>query len=433
MRRGLIVFLMGAFLFMPSAMAGAGDFLNLDDVLATRRVESLQAVSDAAPDGSALLAWGRESPAKFWVVEACLANAASRLEITLKGQAVAAPVIAPDGRRAYSLSQDGWLEGFHLQSGRKIGEIRLGRKARSLALSGDGAWLMAALAEPGAIVPVKTEDFTPYRIIPARDEKGNVSEASFVLAISKRSSFVAALPGIKEIWELSHDPNAEPVYSGMVHSFEKGLEEAVGEEQPFARRRTRADTAWDRILLAPGAFEVLANAHDKAGGAVYNLDARRLGGRLPAAEVFNLANALQSERTGQVFVLSEGAGIGSLLVLDAREWNPAKRVPLPAPAQHMAIQPGSGEIWLTGFPDLGRVLKINPQSGAVSNMRLAAESVLGPLAFSSDGKTVYIGMGAALVTLDADTLTPKGRVALGASIDSLTVSFSSAFATGVCP
>ena len=74
---------------------------------------------------------------------------------------------------------------------------------------------------------LSTEDLSVEKIFEAKDKKGNSSRVSAVYQARPRDSFIAALKDVPEIWEIATDPNAPPVYSGLVHSHEKGMIEAV--------------------------------------------------------------------------------------------------------------------------------------------------------------------------------------------------------------
>jgi len=65
-------------------------------------------------------------------------------------------------------------------------------------------------------------DLNLVRVYPAADLQGRESRVSAVYDAAPRRSFVAAMKDIPEIWEISYDPNAEPVYEGLVHDYKMG-------------------------------------------------------------------------------------------------------------------------------------------------------------------------------------------------------------------
>lgn len=84
-----------------------------------------------------------------------------------------------------------------------------------------------------------------------------------------RRSFVLALPDIAELWEVSHDPAAEPIFDGLVHDHRLG--EALGRPGTYGVRRTRLARAIERFGLGPGGDYVI----DPDSGQVVHLDIRR--------------------------------------------------------------------------------------------------------------------------------------------------------------
>lgn len=84
-----------------------------------------------------------------------------------------------------------------------------------------------------------------------------------------RRSFVLALPDIAELWEVSHDPAAEPIFDGLVHDHRLG--EAISRPGTYGVRRTRLARAIERFGLGPGGDYVI----DPDSGQVVHLDIRR--------------------------------------------------------------------------------------------------------------------------------------------------------------
>jgi hypothetical protein len=62
----------------------------------------------------------------------------------------------------------------------------------------------------------------PVKTIAVRDAAGHPSRVSAVYEAAPRHSFVVALKDVPELWEISYDRHAEPVYSGLVHDYKMG-------------------------------------------------------------------------------------------------------------------------------------------------------------------------------------------------------------------
>lgn len=166
------------------------------------------------------------SPSLWWWLAAALAVAAAAVH--------AAPVaVSADGR------------------------FRLEAEADTLAVSVDGT-----LARRHALQSLD------------RRERGLPRAAQFDAG---RRSFVVAFDGMAELWELSTDPAAAPIFDGYVHDYPMG--EAIAAPGYLGVRRTRLTAPADALVVAPGGY-VLVRQADSAGAAVVllhlvQLDVRR--------------------------------------------------------------------------------------------------------------------------------------------------------------
>jgi hypothetical protein len=79
-----------------------------------------------------------------------------------------------------------------------------------------------------------------------------------------RRSFVVIFETLPELWEISYDPNAEPIFQGLVHDYRQ--REGIAEPGFLNPRRTRLDThVRDPGFDSSHAF-VVARAPDLADG-----------------------------------------------------------------------------------------------------------------------------------------------------------------------
>lgn len=120
--------------------------------------------------------------------------------------------------------------------------------------SADGRWQLRA---DGAALTVFDAQGNPLRSHPA-------PAVSALLDAAARRSFVIVFDSLPQLWELSYDPNAEPLYRGMVHDYRMG--EGIAEPGFLNLRRTHLQVP----LREPG-FDarhalVLARAPDQADG-----------------------------------------------------------------------------------------------------------------------------------------------------------------------
>ena len=141
------------------------------------------------------------------------------------------PKYSPDGRFVYFASRDGWISKFDIYNLRYVAEIRAGINTRNLAVSGDGKYVMVGNTLPHTLVVLDAANLAPLKVIAVKGDAGKSSRVSAVYDAAPRKSFIAALKDIPEVWEITYDPNAEPVYQGLVHDFRMG--EGLAEKGPF--------------------------------------------------------------------------------------------------------------------------------------------------------------------------------------------------------
>lgn len=147
------------------------------------------------------------------------------------------------------------------------------------AASADGRWRISG--QDGAVLVFDNGRLA--KMLPAHSLGG--SEGAAVLAVlyqPARRSFVIAFDGLNELWELSVDPGAPPLFDGLVHDYRMG--EAIASPGFLGVRRTRLDAA-PRSLGADarGAAYVAATVAD-GSRLIVNLDVRRVIARAAQGE-----------------------------------------------------------------------------------------------------------------------------------------------------
>ena len=156
------------------------------------------------------------------------------------------------------------------------GITALGVVAAPEAVSIDGRWRVVG---EGAQVVV-LDGAEPVRTLPARSLYGAESAAvRQVHYLPARSSFVIAFQApMREVWELSVDPGAAPVFDGMVHDHRMG--EVIAAPGFLGVRRTPLDWPVDALVAdATGGPFVLVR--DPGAWLLINLDVRRAIARYP--------------------------------------------------------------------------------------------------------------------------------------------------------
>ncbi len=329
-----------------------------------------------------------------------------------------APQFAPDGRHAFFATADGWVVKLGLWPLRVAAQARVGIDLRAIVLSGDGRWLLAGNAAPRTAVLLDAE-LQPVKTLAAQTLDGQRdSRVAGVLDVAARRSFVVALQDIAELWEISYDPQAPPIYDGLVHDYQMG--EAIARPGYHNVRRTPLDAPLGALASGPNAAYVVGatapDANDADGAAravVVNLDVRRAIARLPIAGAPNPAGGLVFERQGAPVLAMPNGRQGLVSVIDAKTWRPLASLATPGPGQAVRSQPGSPYVWV----DAGDALAVFDQHtlAAVAQVRGPAHARLGPVQFTHDGRwalTIAQADEGALLVYDAATFSPVARIAL---------------------
>ena len=195
-----------------------------------------------------------------------------------------APRFTPDGRYAFLAAPDGWVSKLDLWQLRVAAEVRAGIALQGVALSGDGQWLLVGNRQPQAAVLLDA-DLKHVKTYPARTADGrHASPVAAVHDVAGRRSFVLTLQDIPELWEISYDPAAAPLFDGLVHDYKMG--EAIARPGYLGVRRTPLDEPLGDVILSPGnpAYLLVATpprADGTSRAVVLNLDARRPIATLP--------------------------------------------------------------------------------------------------------------------------------------------------------
>jgi hypothetical protein len=202
-----------------------------------------------------------------------------------------------------------------------VGVCSLAAQAASPeAASPDGRWRVSG---DGATVLVR-DGGRVVKSLPARSLGGQEDAAvSIVQHLAARRSFVIAFDGLAELWELSVDPAAAPVFDGLVHDFRSG--EGLASPGFLGVRRTRLE-APVRVPLAFDARRgyVLARAAEDApnGNArltLLQLDIRREVAHWAVAGDPDLAGARAVQRNGRPLIeLPDSRRAGATIRVDLR-------------------------------------------------------------------------------------------------------------------
>ena len=327
------------------------------------------------------------------------------------------PKFSPDGRFVYFGSRDGWVTKYDLHSLQVVAEARAGINMRNIAVSADGKWVMAGNFLPHSLVIFHADDLRPFRLVPVTDGEGNSSRVSAVYTAPPRRSFVVALKDLKEIWELSYDPEAPPILGNFVHNYRKGEEEGiVVAEQPFGIRRIAVDDYLDDFFFDPSYAEVIGAARNAKAGQVFNLDARRKVADLALSGLPHLGSGITWMRNGRRVMATPHLKEAAVSVIDMESWETLAKIETLGPGFFLRSHENSPYAWVDVFfgPDRDAVHVIDKESlEIVKTLRPAPGKTAAHVEFTRDGRFALLSvwdMDGEIVVYDAASLEEVRRI-----------------------
>jgi hypothetical protein len=186
------------------------------------------------------------------------------------------------------------------------------------AQSADGRWRVTADGQGITIHDrgVRVKTLTAM----SRDGRTGPSAAASIRHADARRSFVIAFETLSELWELSIDPQATPIFDGLVHDYRQG--EAVAEAGYLGARRTRLDAPLLELAFDDSGAFVLGRAAPEPGSPtvlhLVNLDIRRTIGRFAVGGDPDLAASRTLQCDGRTLLSVPDRNGGPPTVLDLR-------------------------------------------------------------------------------------------------------------------
>ena len=260
------------------------------------------------------------------------------------------PKFTPDGRFVFFMSRDGWVTKYDLWTLTVLAEVRAGINARNIALSRDGRHIAVANYLPHSLVILSGDDLSVEKVFDVSDRKGNPSRVSAVYQARPRDSFIAALKDVPEIWEISTDPNAPPVYAGLVHSHEKGMIEALPSSQGlFALRRIEIPEPLDDFFFDPSYRNLIGSAREGKSAVVVNLSVGRDIKQLDLPGLPHLGSGIAWTWNGRPVMATPHLKEGRISVIDTQDWSVVKTIATPGPGFFMRSHENTPYAWTDGM------------------------------------------------------------------------------------
>ena len=324
------------------------------------------------------------------------------------------PKFTPDGRYVFFASRDGWVSKFDLWNLKVVAEVRAGLNTRNAAVSADGRFVAVANYLPGNVA-IFDADLKLLRLIPARTLKGDASSrVAAVYDAPPRRSFIVGLKDVAEIWEVSYDPDAKPIFDGYVHDYKMG--EAMALPGFLNPRRTALDTPLDDFFFTQDYANVVG-ASREGRGEVVNLDVRRAIATLDLPGMPHLGSGISWMRDGRRVVASTHLKEGRVSVIDLQRWQTVATIPTLGPGFFLRSHENSPYAWVDSMmsPTAKDTLQVidKQRLAVVAQVRPEPGRTFAHVEFDRHGRYVIASLmenDGALIFLDATTFQEIKRL-----------------------
>jgi mono/diheme cytochrome c family protein/DNA-binding beta-propeller fold protein YncE len=299
---------------------------------------------------------------------------------------------SPDGRYVYLASRDGWISKFDIYNLTLVAEIRVGINTRNVAVSGDGRTVLAGNYLPETLVLLDAADLSLLRVIPVADSEGKTSRVSAVYQAEPRSSFIAALKDVPEVWEIRYDNPDYPV------------------------RRIRLQRVLDDFFFNQDYTLLIGADRAQNGGQVIDLDSGRQVAELPLDGMPHLGSGIIWEYQGHPVMATPNLKRGLVTVIDMDSWKVVRQLETLGPGFFMRSHENTPYAWTDVFfgpnKDVMHVFDKRTLE-MVKTLRPEPGKTSAHVEFTRDGRYALVSlweMDGALVVYDAATLSEVKRI-----------------------
>lgn len=206
---------------------------------------------------------------------------------------------------------------------------------QALAASDDGLWILIAHGQGLSLLDASGRVVKAFEGTDLSRRRRGAAQALFHLP--QRRSFLASWPELGELWEISLDPGAPPIFDGLVHDYR--MAEAIANPGYLGARRAPLGVPMPALSFADRRVPWVAGVLQDAV-AVVHLDVRRRIALLPVPGALPQAALLRTDRNGLRWWLPAGPAVQ---VFDVARWTPVERHVLPGPVG--AIQALGDAVW----------------------------------------------------------------------------------------
>jgi DNA-binding beta-propeller fold protein YncE/cytochrome c553 len=329
------------------------------------------------------------------------------------------PKFSPDGRFVYFGSRDGWITKYDLYNLAVVAEVRAGLNMRNIAVSSDGQWVMAANYLPHTLA-LFDADLKLVRTYSAATLDGKqTSRVSAVYDAAPRHSFVVALKDIPQLWEISYDPKAEPIFDGYVHDHRMG--EAIAKPGYLGVRRTPLAEPLDDFFFDDPYRHAIGTTRAGPDGVsnaqVINLDARQKIATVPLAGMPHLGSGITFDWNGTRVLATPNLKDGVVTVIDMKTWKAVKHINTPGPGFFMRSHENTPYAWVDAMMSptaKDTMLVIDKRTlEPVKTLRPEPGRTVAHVEFTHNGRYALVSLwenDGALIVYDAQTLKEVKRI-----------------------
>ena len=212
------------------------------------------------------------------------------------------------------------------------------------ATSADGRWTLVSDNFTRTLT-LRDADQNPVRTytLATRDGK-TTSAAATLLVVPSRQSFVVALSTVAELWEISTNPDAAPIFEGLVHDYKMG--EAIATAGFLGVRRTLLEQPFETAFVAVRSGQIVGALRKRTEDActrlqVIHLDIRRRIGEFTLVGTPDLKASTSAESNDAVVLSVPDRINGQTNLVDMKTWTVLKTglASTPGMLTHLACQP----------------------------------------------------------------------------------------------
>lgn len=306
------------------------------------------------------------------------------------------PKFSHDGRFVYFASRDGWIAKYDIYNLATVAEIRAGINTRNLAVSGDGRFVLVGNYLPHTLVLLDARDLSLLKVIPVVAANGKSSRISAVYQAAPRSSFIAALKDVPEVWEIPY--NGAP-------------------ENGFPVRRIAVNDYLDDFFFDQPYRHLMGTARDSKKGQVIDLDSGKKIAELEVPGMPHLGSGITWEYQGRPVMASPNLKEGLVSVIDMQDWKTVKQIKTAGAGFFMRSHENTPYAWVDAFNSgaaKDTLQLIDKRTLEVAKtVRPMPGKTAAHVEFTRDGKYALVSiweMDGALIVYDAETLQEIKRL-----------------------